>query len=122
MQNDEKSNLKWLAASTDQSRASPLGAALYHENLCILYKRLLPISSSSERRDNAMNEAEQLIYDLLDRRLGELQNDLQRMKQATLDDDEYRKGYNDGYEAGYTELLEDIQNLMECGYIAENLQ
>lgn len=69
-----------------------------------------------------MNEAEQLIYDLLDRRLGELQNDLQRMKQATLDDDEYRKGYNDGYEAGYTELLEDIQNLMECGYIAENLQ
>lgn len=71
--------------------------------------------------DDTMNEAEQLIYDLLDRRLGELQDDLQRMNNSTLDNDEYKKGYNEGYKDGYTELLNDLQNLMECGFIAENL-
>ena len=69
-----------------------------------------------------LKDAEDAIKELLDRRLAELD------KQRLLSDvTNYPfidgKGiWIEGYVTGYTDLLEDLKNLIECGWLGEETE
>lgn len=68
-----------------------------------------------------LKDAEGAIKELLERRLAEL--DKQRLISDVTENPyferEEKEIWAEGYAKGYTDLLEDLKNLIECGWLGE---